>query len=260
MKWRLVKKLLVTLLPSRLLLNLKKQYYTHSVKTFWERDIEPIKFLVKPGDVVMDIGANVGWYTRILGLLVGEHGKVYSLEPIPETFELLSSVIRNLRLPNVELMNCAISETDGSAVMEIPLHENSGIENHYLARLCVGERSPNPFPKHEVTLRTLDSVFSELPHKIAFIKCDVEGHELSVIRGASHLIAKAKPAWLLEISGNPDDEDSTAGRVFLFLDTFGYTPYWFDGRKLRKRAASDVSTNYFFLQHSHVDQLGVLII
>ena len=74
------------------------------------------------------------------------------------------------------------------------------------------------------------------------------------------LLPKRSRHGFSEISGNPDHQDSTARQVFIFLEAFGYTPYWFDGRKLRKRAASDVSTNYFFLQPSHVDQLGVLII
>ena len=68
----------------------------------------PIKYLVKPGDSVLDIGANVGWYTNHLSLLVGEPGKVYSIEPIPETFALLRAVVGELGLSNVESLNYAM--------------------------------------------------------------------------------------------------------------------------------------------------------
>jgi FkbM family methyltransferase len=255
----MIKKLLIRFLPARLLSSLKKHYYARRVKTFWENDIGPIKYLVNPGDAAIDIGANVGWYTRILCQLVAQHGKVYAIEPIPQTFELLSSVIQQLHLSNVELINCAISDTEGSAVMEIPLYESNGIENYYMARLCVSKDPTNSLQK-KVNLRTLDSLFSEHPKNIIFIKCDVEGHELSVIRGASHLITQCKPAWLLEISGNPDDEGSPAEHVFRSLAAYGYAPYWFDGQKLRKRITADTSTNYFFLQPSHAARLNVLIL
>ena len=68
----LVKKLIVNVLPSQLRFILKKQYYARAVQSFWEVDIEPIKYLVKPGDLVVDIGAHVGWYTYILSFLVGK--------------------------------------------------------------------------------------------------------------------------------------------------------------------------------------------
>ena len=61
-------------------------YYAKSIQSFWEADIEPIKKLVEPGDFVVDLGANIGWYSNVLSGLVGDQGKVFSIEPIPDTF------------------------------------------------------------------------------------------------------------------------------------------------------------------------------
>src|SRR5690242_20487958 len=119
----LLKWLAITILPSRILFLLKKFYYTRTIQTFWEPYVEPIKRLIKPGDVAIDLGANIGWYSHVLAGLVGKDGRVYSIEPIPDTFRLLSAVAAARGLRNVELLNVAVSDKDGSAVMEIPLHE-----------------------------------------------------------------------------------------------------------------------------------------
>jgi FkbM family methyltransferase len=253
-----VKKFASNVLPYPVIFALKKKYYARVVKSFWEADIEPIRYLVKPGELVIDIGANVGWYTAILSQLVGNYGKVYSIEPIPDTFRLLSVVSEQLNWQNVRLFNCALSEKDGSAVMEVPLHEYGG-QNFYQSRIIPGEKYGNPLKQFKVDVRSIDSLFLDQTSNFTFIKCDVEGHDLSVIKGASRFLLKSKPAWLIEVSGNPDNDGSNAEDLFNRLIEHGYTAYWFDGEKLKKRSCGDYSVNYFFLQPSHLTLLAPLL-
>jgi len=95
--------------------------------------------------------------------------------------------------------------------------------------------------------------------EIDFIKCDVEGHELSVVRGAEQTIKKFGPAWLIEICSNPDLPSSSASRVIVKLREWGYELYIYDGQKLRKRNLGERCLNYFFLQKKHLPLVdGVL--
>jgi FkbM family methyltransferase len=240
--------------PAGLTFRLKKYHYGRTVQSFWEPDVLPLKYLVQAGDLVIDIGAHVGWYTCILSFLVGEHGGVYTIEPIPESFDLLAAVIERLQLKNVQLMNCAISSGDGSGLMEVPLHE-SGVENSYQARIVDNSRTCLRLKRYEVSLRSLDSIFSNLSRDPAFIKCDVEGHELSVVKGARRTISKCRPSWLIEVTGDPDEKGSPAEELFRLLREEHYQGYWFDGEALTSRSVGDKSINYFFLQPSHIAQM-----
>ena len=97
--------LTANLLPTPILTWVKKHYYAGDVEKFWEDDVVPVRELVKPGDFVIDMGANFGWYTNVLSTAVGPSGKVYSIEPIPDTFQVLSGVIQKLGLKNVLPLN-----------------------------------------------------------------------------------------------------------------------------------------------------------
>ena len=174
--------------------------------------------------------------------------------PTHPTINLSSGVVDILQLKNVHLMNCAISSDDGSALMEVPLHE-SGVENSYQARVVDNSKAVSPSRTCAVELRSLDSIFHELSKNPTFIKCDVEGHELSVIKGAAQIMRRYCPAWLIEVSGDPDMAGSAASEVFRRLREVKYRGYWFDGKRLRMRAWGDRPVNYFFLQPWHVKQM-----
>jgi FkbM family methyltransferase len=250
----LLKRTALRMFPAGLTFLLKKYHYGRTIPSFWEPDAQPLKYLLRSGDLVIDIGAHVGWYTYILSFLVGENGSVYAIEPIPESFDLLAAVIERLQLRNVQRMNCAISSEDGSALMEVPLHE-SGVENSYQARVVDNSRTCLPLKRCEVRLRSLDSMLSNLSKDPTFIKCDVEGHELSVVKGASQTIWKCRPSWLIEVTGDPDEKGSSADKLFRLLSREDYQGYWFDGESLRARSVGDKAINYFFLQPSHVAQV-----
>lgn len=250
----LLKRTALRMLPAGLSFLLKKYHYVRTVPSFWEPDLQPLKYLVRAGDLVVDIGAHVGWYTYVLSFLVGERGAVYTIEPIPESFNLLAAVIERLRLRNVEPIHCAISSVDGSALMEVPLNE-SGVENSYRAHVVDNSTTCFRLARHKVKLRSLDSIFSSLSRSPAFIKCDVEGHELSVVEGATEMIGRCRPSWLIEVTGDPDDEGSSSDKLFRLLREENYQGYWFDGESLRARSEGDSAINYFFLQPSHVNQL-----
>jgi FkbM family methyltransferase len=254
-----LKKVALQLLPHPILLWGKKQYYAYVVPRFWEPEVEPIKCFIRPGDSAIDLGANIGWYTTVLSRLVGERGKVYAVEPIPETFSLLLSVIKKLGLRNVEPFNCAVSDCNGSAVMEIPKHEYGGA-NFYMARIVSG-KVPNPsLDKVEVPLRTLDSLLpGRLSELVTFVKCDVEGHELAVLKGASQFFESVKPAMMIEVSGTAEMQDASNNEFHAIMKRYGYVPYWFDGKNLRKRVKGHWSVNYFFLQAAHLSQIDHLI-
>jgi FkbM family methyltransferase len=252
----IVKRIAFSILPDRVLQAVKKVYYAYALGKFSgfdEVDFKIIRHLVTKGGYVIDIGANIGAYTKFLSELVGSNGCVFSIEPIPLTYEILSSNMKKLKLGNVVLINCAISDTDGYVTMEIPLYEESAGENFYQARI-VDENINGLFRQVKVESRTMDSLFSG-PNNISFIKCDVEGHELKCIKGAMGMIRNIKPAWLIEFSEDPDDDKSTAYETFRVLNEEGYKAFWFDGQNLNMRKVGDKSTNYFFLVQKHLQTL-----
>jgi FkbM family methyltransferase len=242
-----------SIMPDRMLQGAKKQYYAWLLRRGpenAERDCRPLPTLVAPGDHVIDVGANIGIYTKRLSELVGARGRVYSVEPIPLTFELLASNVKRLGLSNVELFACAISDRNGSVVMEVPRYASGG-ENFYEARIRPGDGQSGTLRTFRVLCTTLDALVAPASVRISFVKCDVEGHELSCIRGAQRVLRESKPALLLEVSSDPDDSRSPAHELFGVLAEEGYQAYWFDGATLRRRSPGDRSVNYFFLREEH---------
>lgn len=106
-----------------------------------------------------------------------------------------------------------------------------------------------------VEAKTIDTLFSVLGKRISLIKCDTEGHELECIKGAFAVIKKSMPAWLIEISKDPDEVMSTGYEIFKMLNEEGYEGYWFDGEQLNRRCLGDRSINYLFLTPNHLQAL-----
>jgi FkbM family methyltransferase len=250
------------LLPETMYKQIFRSYYFSKLKAYGERDqweckeadLQIVKHLVLSGDDVIDVGANFGFYTAFLAKLVGAHGYVYSFEPIPLTFEVLSYNTKKLPLTNVHLFNYAVSHNDDWAIMEIPKWE-SGNENYFQARIPLSNESDRSLQQVKVFSRTLDSVFRDHGKRIAFIKIDVEGHELQVIEGAKCTIAKYKPALLIEISGDLDANCSSSSMLANYLQAQGYCIYWYDGTMLRRRSFGDRSINYFFLTQDQFEEI-----
>jgi len=251
----LIKRIVFRLLPDRVVHGLRKVHYARKLRSLHEdseKDVKVVRHLVKPGSCALDVGANFGVYTRFLSEMVGTGGCVFSIEPMPLTFDVLCSCVRKLGLKNVEPLNLAISDAERSVTMEVPLYQSGG-EDFYGARIVAGSSSSG-LRRATVQARPLDSIFTA-DRKISFIKCDVEGHELQCIRGAGKLIERFHPAWLVEIMGDPDGHDSDAAKTFDELGRRGYEAWWFDGQVLRKRQKGDRNDNYFFLAPQHVQGL-----
>lgn len=256
---RLIKKFgraIGKILPSGLYLYAKKVYYARELRSLSETDeldFAVLKHLVKPSDIVADIGANIGDYTKILSDLVGREGKVYCFEPVPNTYAILASSISRLKLTNVKSFNLAISSKEGRLKMEIPTFPD-GRQTHYLAHIVTDENDTSA-PLIEAEARRLDSVLEPVVGSLKFIKCDVEGHELSAVQSAAQVIAKSKPSWLIEFSTDPDESASDAAKVTQIFRDSGYQIFWYDGESLRLRKAGDKSVNYFFLTEKHIGEL-----
>ncbi|MCP9469244.1 MAG: FkbM family methyltransferase [Nitrospira sp.] len=255
----LIKEAVFKFMPRRWLLYFKAVRYIRHVGQFSEADepeLKVVKHLVNLGGTVVDVGANVGWYTHYLSRLVGEKGRVISLEPMPETFWLLSMCVKWHRLSNATLVNVGASEEDKVGVMEVPFYDFGG-ENFYMAHVVDENIGNGARLQRQVRLTTLDSVLQELADNVMFVKCDVEGHELAVVKGAVGLIGQEKAAWLMEVSraSDPDIEGTNSWQIFKLFKAHRYTPWWFDGQRLRQRKIGDRALNYFFLLPAHVSVL-----
>jgi FkbM family methyltransferase len=254
-----IKDLVLKFMPKKVLIYIKAVRYIYNVGRFSESDepeLRVVKHLVRPGNTVVDVGANVGWYTRYLSNIVGQQGRVISLEPMPETFALLSICVRWYRLSNVVLFNVGASESNKSAVMHVPRYDSGG-DNFYRAHVVDDGLPSDAMHRREVKLRSLDSLLGENVHDVAFIKCDVEGHELELIKGSCETIKAQKAAWLIEVTrtSDPDIDGTNSYQIFQALGTHGYTPWWLDGNRLRRRKKGDHTLNYFFLLPQHLSIL-----
>jgi len=241
-----IKRLALRYLPDRWLTRLKKRHYLRKLRRVdanTEPEMAVLAGLLRPGMRAIDVGANFGSYTRCLSELVGPAGEVWSIEPVPMTFDVLRSGVESLEAGNVRLLHSAVSDAVGMVRMQVPVYPTGG-ENFYEARI-VDSATPG-LRTVEVPAVSLDRLCERMPH-VDLVKVDVEGHEWAVVRGADALIRRCRPIWLVEISGNPDDDATNASKVFAFMAERGYRARLVRDGELIDRRAGDRSVNYFFV-------------
>ena len=142
--------------------------------------------LIKSGDTVLDIGANVGIMSLLFSDLVGETGKVLSFEPNPIIFEDLEAAVEKKSANNVNLFKMGLGECEGELILSVP-HSNLGLGT--LVRT-----SSEKCTKYKVQVKTLDNILKkESVTKVDFMKIDVEGFEYNVLLGAHETLRQQKP-------------------------------------------------------------------
>jgi FkbM family methyltransferase len=249
------KQFVASVLPDAMLLALKKRYYVGLLRAdsdaLMETDAKALPLLARPGDFVIDVGAFVGFYTQRLSRLVGTAGMVWSFEPMPQTFEILSTAIRRLGITNTQVFPCAVSDRESAATMEIPRFRGGG-ESWWDARI-IRQGPPRPsYRQFVIQTTTLDSLLAGNDRPVTFIKIDAEYHELQCIRGALASLRRWRPAIQVETLTSVDDEGSDLHVMAELLGPMGYGAYRFDGRVFHLRQRGDKQQNLFFLCDHHV--------
>jgi FkbM family methyltransferase len=181
---------------------------------FDRRDCRTLRRLIKPGDVVLDVGANIGYFSLLCAKWLRGRGAVYALEPFPSTMRRLE---RNLELnPKlsslVRLRATAISDFVGSISMSTPDEGNSGC--NYLSECGDGD----------MAVTTLDAFAQqECFSRIDLIKVDVEGSEVALLKGARGTLERFRPLVMIEINpGALRRFEQTAGDVVSLLGKYRY--------------------------------------
>lgn len=184
------------------------------------RELPVENFLVqflKEGDVCIDIGANVGFYTLLFSVLVGESGKVYAFEPTPRTFNILTA--NSLQKKNVVRANAALMEAEEERSLADYGAEKSGLNTILHASSHEGAR-PNLIA---VTATTLDSYCLSNDVRPTFIKIDTEGAEEMVLKGGQRILSAHHPTLIIEV------QRESPHNIAALLAGIGYHAYQFVG-------------------------------
>jgi FkbM family methyltransferase len=180
---------------------------------------EVIRRIVRPGDRVLDVGANLGVVTLQLARLVGPNGVVHSFEPNPAVHRLLEQSLERNHLTNVRLHKCALGADDGTTLTLNFSEENAG-----LGTVCRGSTGAG-WSSVEVPVRTLSALAAEHDFgEMRLMKMDVEGFELTVLRGALAWLA-ARPPEAIVFESNEGRDPKEPDPVISFLSEQGYTFY-----------------------------------
>ncbi len=178
--------------------------------------------LVRAGDVCIDIGANLGYYARTLARLAGPEGRVYAVEPVAPVRKVLSRNLR--RCVNTEIIPYALGGEDRTVV----LANDSARETGYLGtgRNFVKESGGRSDVEFVAEMRRGSGLFGGLK-RLDFIKCDVEGYELHILREMRPVLERHRPTVLIETGG---ENRPAVVRLFGELGYRGYTLA--DGREV----------------------------
>jgi len=157
--------------------------------TYEKRTTELFKEIVRPGMNVIDIGANIGYYTLLAARLVGERGKVFAFEPEPQNYALLVKNIEINDFQNITALPKAVSDKTGRVKLFVDKTE-PGAHSIYKVRDSATEAI-------EVDCMSLDDVFKSDDCPVDFVKVDVEGAEVTVLLGMTKIIERNKNLKIL---------------------------------------------------------------
>ena len=147
---------------------------------------------LKPSMTVLDIGANIGYYTLMIARGLQGSGQVYSFEPEPFNFRLLAANVKTNGYTNITLVRKAVCEVDG----EVSIFKDV---DHYGAHSLWSNNITHLSSVERVSAITLDS-FSENVERVDLIKMDIQGAEGGAIRGGERLLSEQHPILFFEIS------------------------------------------------------------
>lgn len=162
-------------------------------KSIFEPGIEHLRFLVHPGTSIVDVGANVGFFTLKFSKWVSDGGRVFAIEPEPGNLDALKRTLLRNRVANVEVIQAAAAEKEGELCLSLnPLNP----ADHRLAEQGIPVRAV-----------TIDGLLQERGWPpVSLIKIDVQGAEPRTLAGAQETILRFHPAIFIEI----DDEALSA--------------------------------------------------
>ncbi len=145
---------------------------------------------IQKGDIIVDIGANIGYYALLESRLVGDEGRVYAIEPVPRNMELLKESIKLNKYSNIETFQLAIGKENKLDYIYIPDKLNwSSMIKHDSSRVSVEN-------KMLINVVSLDEFLRGRPQP-DLIRMDVEGYETEIVKGMSGLLNSAKPLKIL---------------------------------------------------------------
>jgi FkbM family methyltransferase len=182
-----------------------------------------MKTYLRAGDTFWDIGAFVGWFSLLASKIVGPNGKVFSFEPSPDVFNLLSANTRGLS--SVHALQCGVGNADTVAAF---VAQGSGSSSSFVEAVTKINQKFLPetsIQTVQVNIRKMDTLVRELGRP-RLVKIDVEGFELEVLKGAIGLLSTARdgaPVLLIEI--HPHQLNLSGGAeasLFQFLKEHGY--------------------------------------
>jgi FkbM family methyltransferase len=174
---------------------------------------------LRDGDVVIDAGANIGWYSLLLAQATRNWVRFLAFEPDPLNYRLLCENIAANGCPQITAVQKALSDTGSTKTLYLYPNKNRG--RHSLLPINNGETVDVP----TVTLDSYLDAEKILPQNVAFFKIDVEGYELPVFKGARSILGKV-PSILSEYSpgymrrGGHDPKE-----LLELLKSSGYAPF-----------------------------------
>jgi FkbM family methyltransferase len=217
----------------------KLRYLYRAYRYRFRVDRAELRFVrksLRPGHVAVDIGCHKGAYSYWMRRQVGPSGAVFAFEPQPCQVAYLRKAFASLPFDNVVLVPMALSDSVGRATLQIPegqgqthaasLEGGAGSRQQGASNSRFGSLLQAPYSLLEVDTTTLDTFFADQPRGPDFLKIDVEGHELAVLRGGRNTIEKHRPTLLIECEAR-HRADGDVRPVFDLLTSLGYVGSFF---------------------------------
>lgn len=202
-----------------------------------------VKNLIRQGDVIIDIGANMGYYSFIFSRLTRNSGKVYSIEPVLPLVKQLRQQLRKQK--NVYILPFALGNKKGKVLLSMQEgFPDKGYPHHGLFSI----QEDHTFTSDKFIFRSTQYKGSEVfadADRIDYIKCDVEGYEKIILEDMKPLLIKLQPMVQVEI------RDKNFLQLLNFFKDLGYTAYKLKGSTLVKLE------NLPLHQQNHFDTLFV---
>ena len=206
--------------PFRLKANLAnpEHQYLYFYGTHDERySVTKLLKIIKPGDICWDIGANIGFYTCLLASLVENSGAVVAFEPAARTCGYLHENVSLNQFTNVTILNKGLGDKQEQHRL---YYSEAGLAEGTASLKYTHGRAAS----ERVTLDTMDNLIRELPAP-DFIKIDVEGYQLEVLRGGECFLKTHAPLIIAELKDVGETNRADYTEIEQYVTDVGYTLY-----------------------------------